>query len=79
MCAYVFVGLLTCGTWDAPFFPEPPPTIEETMEEAQGLRDVQLKPRWPLGAKDPRGIQNVKAMKQARQFPSLTSISGTAS
>ena len=40
------------------------------------MREVQLKPRWPLGDKDPRGIQNVKAMKQKRQFPSLTSISG---
>jgi hypothetical protein len=34
--------------------------------------DVELKPRWPLGERDPRGMMKAKGVKKSRVSAALT-------
>eukprot|EP00976_Prorocentrum_cordatum_P074387 1181500-Prorocentrum_minimum.AAC.6 len=56
---------------------EPPPSVEQVALESDDQNrehDVDLKPRWPLGERDPRGKVNLnaKGLKKSRMFDALT-------
>jgi hypothetical protein len=48
---------------------------EQVAAEADFTEEVLLKPRWPLGEKDARGVLDSKGQKTKRAHPSLTEIS----
>ena len=60
---------------NVPEFLEAPPSLEQAAAEAAGEEEVLLKPRWPLGEKDKRGVLNSKGQKTSRTYPSLTEVS----
>jgi len=54
---------------------DPPPSLEQVALEMDGMNtgvDVELKPRWPLGERDPRGMMKAKGMKKSRISAALT-------